>query len=490
MQHIRFDFNNLFEFNIGAKHGVSLKDIKTLANKIKKGQEHLQRVIKEPASRLNVDLEWVTLPHQDEKTINAIQVLGRKIAESYENVVFLGIGGSYLGLKAAQDALSSPYYNEFKSVRMERPKVYFEGNNIDPAPLKVLLNNLDSKKTAVIVISKSGQTIETKASFQVVETWLKRGVGAKFGHQIFAVTDPVSGDLRRRVNEEQSKDKKSFRNLPLLKGIGGRYSEFNMGLLHLAIIGIVIQDVLDGAKAMAGRCKVNSIYKNPALMYAALQYILYTKKSKTISVLMPFSERLKSTSDWYAQLLAESLGKKYQRKIKIDPSGYETWDKDLSRIVNVGRTPVICRGTTDLHSIQQNNVEGENNKTVTFIRTEDFKDDLKIVGVKDFLYGKSFGQLLNLAQEATEWSLTLNKRPNCTIIMPQVCGFNWGELLFFFQMATAFEGELLNVNAFDQPGVESYKNYMYAKLKKPGISVNIKEEIKNKRLIKRKEFIL
>ncbi len=490
MNHIRFDFNNMFDFNIGKQHGVNLRQLKALGNKIKASHEHLQRVIKNPLSRLNVDLEWVRLPYQDKKTLQAVQWLAREIAANYENVISLGIGGSYLGLKAAQDALSVPYYNEFKPVRAGRPKIYFEGNNVDPAPLKILLKNLNPKLTAVIVISKSGETIETKAAFQVLEAWLKNSVGRKYTHQIFAITDPTSGSLRTRVSAEQKKDKYSFRNLPLLKGVGGRYSEFNMGLLHMAIIGIDIQQVLAGAKAMAGRCQRSSLYKNPAYLYASLEHILYRKKSKVISVLMPFSEKLKSTSDWYAQLLAESLGKKYQRKINVDSSGTESWGIDKSRIVNVGRTPVICRGSTDLHSIQQNNVEGENNKTITFIRVEHFSEDIPIPGSEDFLRGKSFGQLLNLAQEATEWALTQAKRPNCTIILPRVSPFTWGELLFFFQMATAFEGELLNVNAFDQPGVESYKNYMYYKLGKSGISAKIKNEIKNRKLIKKREFII
>jgi glucose-6-phosphate isomerase len=279
-------------------------------------------------------------------------------------------------------------------------------------------------------------------------------------------------------------------NLPLLKGVGGRYSEFNMGLLHLAIIGVRIDEVLRGARAMAKKCKGRGLFKNPALLYAVLSTILYKKKGKPITILMPFAEGLKSTADWYCQLLAESTGKKYIRKVTVNPDGTEEWSRDRDKTVNEGRTPIATRGTNDLHSVQQNNIEGRNDKAVTFIRVEQFKNDLKVTGTKDFLSGKYYSRLLSLAQEATEWALVRESRPNCTIIIPKVDAFSWGELIFFFEMATAFEGELLNINAFDQPGVEGYKNYMYYKLKKPGLAGRIKEEIKNHPLSKKSSFII
>ncbi len=490
MENLKFDFNNFFDFNVGKKNGVAVSDLKRLEKAVLKAHLHLKACINDPKSRLKVNLEWTQLPYQDKKNIREIQDLGAGIASKYESVLFLGIGGSYLGLKAAQDALAPAYYNEFSSLRNARPKIYFEGNNLAPQTLGVLLKNLDPDKTAVVVISKSGETIETKASFDVVEAWLKKSVGQNYGRQIFAITDPESGSLRKRVEEEQKRDKESFRNLPLLKGIGGRYSEFNMGLLHFAIIGVDIEKALEGCRVSFERCSVSSIYENPAYMYATLQYILYKKKNKFISIIMPFSEELKSTADWYAQLLAESLGKKYQRKIVKSGDGSEEWLSDIKRVVNCGRTPVICRGTTDLHSIQQNNVEGENNKSVTFIRVENFKEEINVPDSGDFLSNRKLSRLLNLAQEATEWSLTAAERPSCTITMPHLTPFSWGELLFFFQMATAFEGELLNVDAYNQPGVESYKNYMYYKLGKPGVPEAVKNQIKKKALAKKAKFII
>jgi glucose-6-phosphate isomerase len=486
---LRFDFNNMFSFSV-QEHGVSKQDIDEVLPQAQKAGQHLQKIIADPAARVKLSLEWAKLPQQKEEDIAAIGKIARQIVQQYENVLFLGIGGSYLGLKAAQDALCAPYYNEFKSLRKKSPRIYFEGNNLDPDTLSVLLNNLNPKKTFVIVISKSGETIETKAALILTEAWLKKAAGAKYGRQILAITDPESGSLRKRVAAEQAKDALSFRSLPLLKGVGGRYSEFNMGLMHLALVGVNIRELFAGAKEMQDRCRQADILKNPAYLYALLHYILYQKKAKSLAVFMPFSQTLKSTADWYVQLLAESLGKKYHRKIQVDNQGVENWLANPDDLFGRGRTPISAAGTNDLHSIQQNNVEGENNKVVTFIRVEKFKTDLKIPGKGDLLSGKSFCELMQLAQEATEWALVSQHRPNCTIILSEVSAYNWGALLFFFEMATAFEGELFNVNAFDQPGVEGYKNYMYYKLGKPGIPSAVADEIKNKPLIKDPKYIL
>ncbi|HOW42433.1 MAG TPA: glucose-6-phosphate isomerase [Candidatus Omnitrophota bacterium] len=490
MKQLRFDFNNMFDFSIGKTHGVTDQDLQRIRKQAEQAHAHLQAILSDRSKRVNLCLEWAQLPFQDKAQVRQIQRLGNEIARRYENVISLGIGGSYLGLKAAQDALCPPYYNEFDGLRKGRPRIYFEGNNLDPETLSALLKNLDPRKTFVIVISKSGETTETKAAFAVVEPWLKKGAGPRYGRQIVCITDPNSGALRKKVNAHQAADPQSFRNLPLLKGVGGRYSELNMGLLHLAIVGVPIADVLAGAAAMSRRCAQPQLRKNPAYMYAALQTIAYRSKGKPIAILMPFAETLKSTADWYCQLLAESTGKKFSRSVKVNDQGREDWLMDKQHIVNLGRTPVPSRGTNDLHSIQQNNIEGANDKTVTFIRVESFTNDIRVPGAGDILSGQPFSRLLSLAQEATEWALVRQQRPNCTVIMPGITPYHWGGLLFFFEMATAFEGELLNINAFDQPGVEGYKNYMYFKLKKPGISSEISDEIKKNPLKKNKLFIL
>jgi len=490
MKAIKFDFNNIFSSSIGNTHGVAEKDLRKFSGVAKKAREHLNAILANPDNRVALNLEWAVLPGQDRRTVAYIQKLGDEISDKFEFVMFLGIGGSYLGLKAAQDALCPPYYNEFSSLRKSRPRVYFEGNNLDPETLSALLNNLDPRKTFVVVISKSGETTETKAAFAVVEPWLKKGVGKNYGRQVFCITDPKSGTLRKKVDAQQAKDRLSFRSLPLLKGVGGRYSEFNMGLLHLAVVGIKIQEVLKGASDMAKICARREISRNPAYLYALLHTILYRQKHKPITILMPFCESLKSTADWYCQLLAESTGKKFSRKIKVDANGGEEWLSDEKRIVNVGRTPVSTRGTNDLHSVQQNNIEGEFDKAITFIRVDKFSHDIKVTGTGDFLSGNDYSRLLSLAQEATEWALVRQNRPNCTIILPELTPYYWGALIFFFEIATAFEGELLSINAFDQPGVEGYKNYMYYKLRKPGLSEAVAGDIRKHPLNKIKRYII
>jgi glucose-6-phosphate isomerase len=381
MEEIRFDFNNMFSANVSDAHGVTQGDIAAMEQDVNAAARHLEKVIADKGLRVKFGLEWTQLQYQGKEVISGIKKISAEIVKKYESVISLGIGGSYLGVKAAQDALCAPYYNEFSSVRNKRRRIYFEGNNLDPDTLSVLLKNLNPKKTFVVVISKSGETTETKAAFMIVEQWLKKSVGKNYGRQIVAITDPRSGSLRKRITEEQKKDPLSFRNFPLLPGVGGRFSEFNMGLLHLAIIGVDIRKVFAGMRAMEKRCSDRDAYKNPAYMYALLHTILYRKKGKSLAVMMPFSETLKSTADWYVQLLAESLGKKYARKVEAAADGSEDWLRDKGRVINAGRTPVSCRGTNDLHSIQQNNIEGEHDKVVTFIRAEKFKRD-KTVSVK------------------------------------------------------------------------------------------------------------
>jgi len=464
MRGLGFDFNNLFSFNVGKENGITEGQLDSIMPLALKGFRHLLKISKDVRNRRRLGLEWMALPYQGKDTLLEIKRLGQDIAANFSEVIFLGIGGSYLGLKAAQDALGYPYYNEFERVRNGRPRIYFEGNNLDPNTLSVLLSQLDCRSTCVVVISKSGKTLETIATFSVVDDWLKKGLGPSYGRHIVVITDPEVGILRQRLKSLAQGDPLSFRSLPLLQGVGGRFSELNMGLLHLAILGVDIEEVIAGARQMAQRCLSSNFFKNPALMYAAIMDFLYRKKNKHISIFMPFSETLKSTADWYVQLVAESLGKKYTRKIKTEKGGLEVWLPDTDRVLNVGITPIAARGTNDLHSIHQNNVEGENNKVVTFVRVEGFARDITLPEDNEFYPGVKFSQLLNLAQEAAAWSLAKEGRPNCCIKLPQLSPFYWGELIFFLEMAVAYLGEFLNINAFDQPGVESYKEYMRCKL--------------------------
>lgn len=473
---ITFDFNGMMASVIGSEDGLTRKDLASIGRQASIAYGAVRAAVRDDYARASKGLEWTRLPYQDRSLVNEIIKTADGIASSFDNVISLGIGGSYLGLKAAHEALLGPYYNDFESVRRGRPRIFFDGNNLDPDTISALLGNLDPKRTFVIVISKSGETIETKAAFSVVEAWLKRGAGKHYRRNIFAITDPSSGSLRKRAEEENAGDPLGFRSLPVVRGVGGRYSELNVGLLLLSIAGLDIREALDGAAAMEKLCmRGPGLGENPALMYASCHAALYRKKDKRIGILMPFCEGLKYTADWYVQLLAESLGKKYDR------SGH---------VVNVGRTPVSARGTSDLHSIQQNNVQGMNDKAVTFIRVKAFAAETVLPDTRDFLAGRKYSKLLGLALEATEWALARERRPSCVITLPRVDPYYWGGLIFFFEMATAFEGELLNVNAFDQPGVEGYKDYMYFKLGRPGLPARIVKAIKNSSIKRDRRYII
>jgi len=329
-------------------------------------------------------------------------------------------------------------------------------------------------------------------AFDVARNWLREhpDIGENYGKQIYAITDPHGGSLRQLVNSMQEKDKESFIDFSVFPGVGGRYSEFNIGLLHLSIIGVDIKEIFAGIKDMKEICFQDDLFKNPALLYATLQSIMYLEKGKVISILMPFAETLKSTAEWYVQLLAESLGKEYARKI-IKKNGLEEWTDDLEKRVNRGRTPVPARGTNDLHSIQQNNISGENNKTLTLVEVQDFGIDLEIPQLSgELLAGKKFSHLMTLAVRATEWALMRAEKPNMTVIMPVVSPYTWAQLLYFFEIATTYEGEFLDVYAFHQPGVEGYKNYMYKYLGKTGLKREITEEIDNHPLKKMDKYII
>jgi glucose-6-phosphate isomerase len=164
MPEIKFDFNNMLSFNVTARHGVTARDLQKMAGRVEEAHDHLKRLVESPQSRMELGLEWTRLPFQDDTTVNRVQGLGEEIRQRYRNVVFLGIGGSYLGLKAAQDALLPAYYNEFEAAGGKRPRVYFEGNNLDPDTISVLLQNLNPAETCVVAISKSGETTENQGA--------------------------------------------------------------------------------------------------------------------------------------------------------------------------------------------------------------------------------------------------------------------------------------------------------------------------------------
>ncbi|KJR44606.1 Glucose-6-phosphate isomerase [Desulfosporosinus sp. I2] len=378
-----------------------------------------------------------------------------KVAFKFANFVVLGIGGSALGPLAVHQALNHYYYNELSAEeRGHRPRFYVM-DNIDPVRFHELLQILDPQKTLFNVISKSGNTSETMAQFMIVRDILKRECGDHYAKHMVVTTDQEKGNLLPIALDE------GFKRFVIPSHIGGRFSELTpVGLLAAAICGIDVNQLMAGALEMDERIReTQGVFSNPAQLRSALS-LLSWRKGKTISVFMPYVDGLKTMADWYAQLWAESLGKRFDRQ---------------GRSVQVGQTPVKALGVTDQHSQVQLYVEGPDDKVITFVTLEKFRENKMIPsdigelpGDIQFLGGHTLTELLIAEQKATEYALTLAGRQHQKIVLPSLDAFQVGQLLLLLEWETAYMGELLNINAFDQPGVEEGKNGTYALMGRKG----------------------
>jgi len=376
------------------------------------------------------------------------------VAPKYDNFVILGIGGSALGPLAVQQALNHYYYNELPSEkRGNRPRFYVM-DNIDPVRFTELLHMLEPRKTLFNVISKSGNTSETMAQFLIVRDTLRRVCGESYAEHIVVSTDKEKGNLLPIALKE------GYQCFVIPAGIGGRFSELTpVGLLAAAICGIDVRQLMEGALAMdQWICNSKGVLSNPAQLRAALAYLSW-QKGKNISVFMPYADGLKTMADWYAQLWAESLGKRFDRQ---------------GRIVHSGQTPVKALGVTDQHSQVQLYVEGPDDKVITFVTVEKFNENQKIPVDAElpediqFLGGQTLEELLSAEQKATEYALTLAGRQHQKMILSSLDAYNVGQLLLLLEWETTYMGELLNINTFDQPGVEEGKNGTYALMGRKG----------------------
>ncbi|MEW6200981.1 MAG: glucose-6-phosphate isomerase [bacterium] len=445
---IIYDYTNMLASAVGNEHGVTEREIRNF-------EKRAGKIVKDVRSKYESGgLEFMELPSR-RRDARVILKFAGSVKKEYENFVVLGIGGSALGAMALHGALNPPYYNLLPpSARKGCPRIFFE-DNVDPVRVASLLEVINPKKTLFNVVTKSGGTAETLAAFLIVDDVLRRSVGAKkLAHHIAATTDEKKGNLREMVQ------RLGLPSFTVPAGVGGRFSVLSaVGLLPAAMAGIDILELLRGAAAARIRCLEGDLEKNPALLSAVLQYIACTKKGKAIQVMMPYSNQLFLVADWYRQLWAESLGKKYTLK---------------GNIVHAGQTPIKSLGATDQHSQIQLYVEGPNDKTVTFLRIENLRTDVKIphgysdLGGFAYLGGHSLGELLNAEQRGTEIALTAACRPNSTFILPEINPYLLGQLLFILQMQATFAGALFGINPFDQPGVEGGKVAAFALMGRPG----------------------
>jgi glucose-6-phosphate isomerase len=418
-------------------------------------------------------MDFRDLPYNQKDIVKDLIDTANKIKDRFDAFVVLGIGGSALGPIAVQQALNHMHYNELsKEDRGGYPRLYVV-DNVDPERMDALFDVIDIEKTAFNVITKSGSTSETMSQFLIIQDMLKTKLGDKYQDHIIATTDAENGNLIKIAKQE------GFKTFFIPRGVGGRFSELTpVGLLPAAVCGIDIEELLAGAAYADELSSVDNVYENMAYMAATLQY-LAMKAGKNISVMMPYADSLKYMADWYAQLWAESLGKRY------DLEGKEVF---------VGQTPVKALGVTDQHSQVQLYTEGPFDKVVTFLGVGEYRKTMEIArGYEDipavsFLGGHTLNELIHAEQAATEYALLKAKRLNRTITLPVVNAFTIGQLLYLLEVETAFAGELLNIDAFDQPGVEEGKNATYALLGRPGYEEK-KQEL-DSRPKKKEEYII
>lgn len=464
---LSLDINNMMAEMIGVEQGITSMDISDLESSI--SQAKVAMVEK----RKRGMMDWRDLPYNQTEIVKDILKTAQDIQQKFDNFVVLGIGGSALGPIAVQQALNHIRYNELcKEKRNGCPRLFVE-DNVDPERMVALLDVIDVKKTMFNVVTKSGSTSETMAQFLIITDILKTQLGASFHEHIIATTDKENGNLVKIVRQE------GFKMFVIPAGVGGRFSEFTpVGLLPAAICGIDILEMLAGAAYMDELCQENDISKNPAFLGAILQYIAL-QNGKNISVMMPYADSLKYMADWYAQLWAESLGK------KVNNQGVEVF---------AGQTPVKALGVTDQHSQVQLYTEGPFDKVITFLGVDQYRTTFTIpagyenIPAVSFLGGHTLNELIKVEQIATEYAVFKSRKLNRTITLPEVNAFTVGELLYFFEVETAFAGELLNINTFDQPGVEEGKNATYALLGRPGYEGK-RAELDN-RPVKKSKYIL
>jgi glucose-6-phosphate isomerase len=450
---MKLHYGRLLSDKLDGEHGLSRGRLADLAQRFPEVQLEVK------ARRRGGEYGFLGLGSQDE-TVAAIRRFSEGVGQAYDHVLVLGIGGSALGTKALVNALRTPAWNELDDEAREYyPRITIL-ENVDPTSIAAALRRIDPRRVFVNVISKSGGTAETLAQYLVVRNWLDQALGpdAAARHLAFT-TDPARGPLR----EIALKD--GIATLEVPPAVGGRFSVLTpVGLLPAALVGIDITALVDGARRAVERAEEPDLMRNPAGLFAALHWAADAWLGARIHVLMPYTDRLREFAAWYAQLWAESLGKREDRQ---------------GGVIHAGPTPVPAIGVTDQHSQVQLFMEGPFDKVVTFIRVEHPAEEIAIPGRPglpddvSYLAGHTMGELLLAEQDATSTALARMGRMNCTISIPTLDAAAVGELLMFYQIATGFAGVWYGVNPFDQPGVELGKRLTFAAMGRAGYNKEV-----------------
>jgi glucose-6-phosphate isomerase len=379
---------------------------------------------------------FTTIPDRDTELLEVRRVAA-SLRKEFRTLIVVGIGGSDLGARALVAALQDGV------TAKDAMDIRFAGANTDPDELAALLKDVDLRKCAINVISKSGDTVEPMSAFLILRQKLIAKVGRKrHARHIVATTDAYAGTLREIA------DRENYRALPVPQEIGGRFSALtSVGLLACECAGIDGRALLYGAGETLRAFLASAPKDNGPLLFAGLQMDAY-RRGHNVAVLMPYASRLREFGGWFRQLWGESLGK------KLDRTG---------RVVRVGQTPVAALGATDQHSQLQLWNEGPSDTTVTFVDHGSFDTDMIVpdafpdLAPTALMGGKSLARINRAEREATAAALSGYGTPNGTVRMRDISAASLGALMMFFMLATAAAGELLRIDAFDQPGVESMK---------------------------------
>jgi glucose-6-phosphate isomerase len=391
-------------------------------------------------------LGWVELPNQyDREEFARILKSAEKIRTDSDVLIVVGIGGSYLGARAAIEALKHSFYNMLPKDKRNGPEIYFAGNNISSTYMAELLELIEGKDVSVNVISKSGTTTEPAIAFRILKDYMEKKYGKEEAKKrIYATTDKARGALKTLADSE------GYESFVIPDDVGGRFSVLTaVGLLPIAAAGIDIAQMMKGAQDAYEACK-KPFAENYCYLYAAVRNCLY-RKGKTTEIMVNYEPSLHFVTEWWKQLFGESEGKDQKG---IFPAGVDF--------------------STDLHSMGQYIQDGLRNIFETVLNVEKCRKSVNMISTEDdldklnYLTGKEVDFVNKMAMQGTILAHNDGGVPNLVISIPEMSAYWFGYMVYFFEKACGISGYVLGVNPFDQPGVEAYKKNMFALLGKPG----------------------
>ena len=430
--------------NVDLKYAnIKDKEIMKYSDKVEVAHNELN----ESANKEGEFVGWLELPtNYDKEEFERIKKAAEKIKKDSEVLVVIGIGGSYLGARAVIESLTNTFYNLLPQKQRKFPQIFFAGNNMSPDYINDLLTCIGKKDISINVISKSGTTTEPAIAFRIFREFLESKYGIDEARKrIYVTTDKTKGALKTLSTEEE------YETFVIPDNVGGRYSVLTaVGLLPIAVAGIDIEKLMNGAKNGQDKYNYSDLKYNDCYKYAVARNVLY-KQNKTTEILVNYEPKMLYFTEWWKQLYGESEGKEGK-----------------------GIFPAGATFTTDLHSLGQYIQEGKRNIFETVINIENTKTDIKMKADEDdidglnYLEGKTMNYVNHKAMEGTIEAHTEGKVPNIIINIEKLDEETLGELIYFFELACAISGKLLGVDPFNQPGVEAYKKNMFKLLGKPG----------------------